>query len=112
MRGSIVLSALCLYACMPAKSDLTLVNETDAKLTSVQIAAGGSVYYLEDIAPGETVKFEGAVSNDGSPRITWKSGGKLHAADACYYASATGDGAKGSVRFTGDTIATLSCQPE
>ena len=110
-RVLILFVALATAACGTSESDLTIINATDEKISSIQIAAGGDVWYLDDLEGGRATKFTARVSGDGGPRVSWKWRNNIYADDACYYSTGfvNGVGPKGRIQLAGAEMKIIRC---
>ena len=112
MRVLLLPLALATAACGSSKSDLTIINGTEERISSIQLAAGGDVWYLDDLEAGQVTKFTARVSGDGGPRVSWKWRDQIHADDACYYTAGFGYGygPKGRLEINGSEMEILRCE--
>jgi len=80
-------------------SNLWFVNGSDSQVVGLTVSDGGKTWKLGDLARGQRVSFQGHLSGEGGPTITWTWHGHKFTELGCYYTH--GSPAKGTLTIAG-----------
>ena len=104
-------TAICLLAtaglvgCGGIRSDLDIVNNTEEPVHAVTISDGQTVWEFGELQPKGIKHFDGRLSGEGGPQISWTFRGQRYSERGCYYtASWPGMPAKGAIRIEGEDL--------
>lgn len=99
-----ILVAVGLAAC-GIRSDLDIVNKTDDPVFDVAISDGQTVWELGDLQPNGSKNFDGRLSGEGGPQISWTFRGVRYSEGGCYYTESwPGMPAEGAIDIEGEHL--------
>ena len=76
-----------LAASCSATSDLVILNGNEDGITDLTISDGRSTWKLGDVRAAQSVSFDGGLSGEGGPTISWTWRGKRYSGEGCYYSA-------------------------
>jgi len=83
-------------------SDLTISNASNHSVTDISITDGKTTWKLGNLNSGAQLRFTQPLQGEAKAVISWKSRGRRHSAEGCYYTG--GSPLQGSIIIVSDTV--------